>query len=121
MAGDADTAATFSTLDQNYAFVPRSAPALTLEPPFTLEAWFNPQSSVYGVILGEGGGAALNGGSTYGGFQFGWAGGNLTRFELQLYKHGINSFSAVDTPAGYSVGTWYHFVATYDTSSNSNT
>ena len=118
LAGDTDTAATFNTQDQNYAFVPRAAPALTLQPPFTLEAWFNPQSSTYGVILGEGGGAALNGGTTYGGFQFGWAGGNQTRFELQLYKHGINSFSAVDTPAGYSVGTWYHYVATYDTASN---
>ncbi len=118
LASDADSAATFSTQDQNYAFVPRTSPALTLVPPFTLEAWFNPQSSVYGVILGEGGGAALNGGSTYGGFQFGWAGGNQTRFELQLYKHGINSFAAVDTPAGYSVGTWYHCVATYDASSN---
>ena len=38
--------------------------------------------------------------------------------ELQLYKHGINSFSAVDTPAGYSTGTWYHYIATYDAASN---
>lgn len=117
LAGDSDTAVAFSSAEQTFAFVPRATPALTLVPPFTLEAWFNPQTAVYGVILGEGGGASLNGGSTYGGFQFGWAGGNQTRFELQLYHHGINAFSAVDTPAGYALGTWYHYVATYDTSS----
>ncbi len=74
LAGDTDTAVAFNSTGQPFAFVPRSAPALTLVPPFTLEAWFNPQTSTYGVILGEGGGASLNGGSTYGGFQFGWGG-----------------------------------------------
>lgn len=117
LAGDPDGAAAFNSAGQTFAFVPRAAPALTLVPPFTLEAWFNPANSVYGVILGEGGGASLNGGSTYGGFQFGWAGGNQTRFELQLYHHGINAYSALDTPTGYAVGTWYHYVATYDASS----
>lgn len=118
LAGDNDTAAAFNSDGQIWAFVPRSSPALTLVPPFTLETWFMPQNSTYGVILGEGGGASLNGGSTYGGFQFGWAGGGQTRFELQLYKHGINSFSAIDTPSGYTVDDWYHYVATYDASSN---
>ena len=96
----------------------RAPPCFDLLPPFTLEAWFNPSTAVYGVILGEGGGGSLNGGSTYGGFQFGWASGNQTRFELQLYHHGINAYSAVDTPTGYALNTWYHYVATYDTSSN---
>jgi autotransporter-associated beta strand protein len=118
LAGDPDAAAAFSSTGQTCAFVPRAAPALTLVPPFTLEAWFNPQTSVYGVILGEGGGASVNGGSSYGGFQFGWAGGNQTRFELQLYHQGINAFSSLDTASGYALGTWYHFVATYDTLSN---
>ncbi|HUA64385.1 MAG TPA: LamG-like jellyroll fold domain-containing protein [Alphaproteobacteria bacterium] len=118
LAADNDPAVTFNSSGQTFAFVPRSTPALTLVPPFTLEAWFMPQTSVYGVILGEGGGASLNGGSTYGGFQFGWAANNQTKFELQLYHHGINAYSAVDTPTGYGVGNWYHFVATYDTQSN---
>lgn len=118
LAGDSDAAAAFSSAGQICAFVPRSTPTLTLVPPFTLETWFMPSTSTYGVILGEGGGASLNGGPTYGGFQFGWAGGNETRFELQLYHYGINAYSTVDTPTGYTVGNWYHFVATYDASSN---
>ncbi len=118
LSGDTDTAVDFTTTGQPCAFVPRNSPALTLVPPFTLEAWFNPQTAVYGVILGEGGGASLNGGSTYGGFQFGWAGGNQTRFDLQMYHHGINAFTSMDTPAGYALGAWYHYVATFDASSN---
>jgi len=118
LAGDNDEAAAFNSGGQTFAFVPRSTPALTLEPPFTLESWFNPANVVYGVIIGEGGGASLNGGSTYGGFQFGWAGSSQSRFEIQLYHHGINAYSALDTPAGYAVGNWYHFVVTYDASSN---
>lgn len=118
LAGDPDRAAGFNQSGQTFAFVPRAAPALTLVPPFTLEVWFNPSNTTYGVILGEGGGASLNGGSTYGGFQFGWAGSSTTSFQLQLYKHGINSYSSVSTPTGYAPGTWYHYVATYDTASN---
>ncbi|HEX3628381.1 MAG TPA: LamG-like jellyroll fold domain-containing protein [Verrucomicrobiae bacterium] len=118
LAGDSDSAATFSSAGQTWAFVPRATSALTIAPPFTLEAWFMPQNSTYGVILGEGGGASLNGGPTYGGFQFGWAGGSQTRFELQLYHYGINAFSAIDTPSGYAVDNWYHYVATYDSASN---
>jgi hypothetical protein len=118
LAGDNDSAAAFNSADQIYAFVPRATPALTLVPPFTLEAWFKPQTAVYGVIIGEGGGASLNGGATYGGFQFGWADGSQTRFGLQMYHYGINAYTSLDTPSGYVVGTWYHYVATFDTSSN---
>lgn len=118
LAGDSDCAATFNATGQPYAFVPRAAPQLSLEPPFTLEAWFKPQTTTYGVILGEGGGASLNGGPTYGGFQFGWAGGNESRFELQLYHYGINNYSTLDTLTGYATGVWYHYVVTYDASSN---
>jgi autotransporter-associated beta strand protein len=118
LAGDNDSAVTFNSAGQIFAFVPRASPALTITPPFTLEAWFMPQTSVYGVIFGEGGGASLNGGPTYGGFQLGWAGGNQTRFELQLYHYGINAFATIDTPSGYALGSWYHYMATYDTASN---
>jgi len=118
LAGDTDAAVAFSSTGQEFAFIPRAAPALTLLPPFTLEAWFNPQTAGYGVILGEGGGSSLNGGPTYGGFQFGWAGGSQTRFELQLYHYGINAYTTLDTPAGYALGTWYHYVVTYDAASN---
>jgi autotransporter-associated beta strand protein len=118
LAGTPDTAVAFSSTGQPYAFVPRASPALTLEPPFTLEAWFNPLTTVYGVILGEGGGASLNGGPTYGGFQFGWAGGSETRFELQMYHYGNNAYTVLDSPTGYTVGNWYHYVVTFDTSSN---
>lgn len=118
LAGDNDTAVAFNQSGQTFAFIPRTSPLLTLNAPFTLEAWFLPATAVYGVILGEGGGASLNGGSTYGGFQFGWAGGNQTRFELQLYHHGLNAYTALDTPSIFPVGSWYHYVATYDASSN---
>ena len=118
IVSDSDTAAGFNAAGQTYAFVPRSSSALTLEPPFTLEAWFYPSNSTYGVILGEGGGASLNGGPTYGGFQFGWAGSSQPDFQLQLYHYGINAYTALTTPATYSVGTWYHYVATFNTDSN---
>lgn len=118
LPADSDPAVAFTSSGQPFAFVPRTSPALTLQPPFTLEAWFNPLTAVYGVILGEGGGTALNGGSTYGGFQFGWAGGSQTRFETQVYHHGINSYTIFDTPNGYPLTNWYHYVLTYDTSGN---
>jgi autotransporter-associated beta strand protein len=118
IVSDGDTAAGFNAAGQPYAFVPRSSSALTLVPPFTLEAWFYPSNTTYGVILGEGGGASLNGGPTYGGFQFGWAGSSQPSFQLQLYHYGINAYTALNTPATYSVSAWYHYVATFDTGSN---
>lgn len=118
LVSDADFAATFASAGQTCAFVPRAAPVLTLNPPFTLEAWFYPRSATYGVILGEGGGASLNGGSTYGGFQFAWGGSSSSDFQFQLYHSGINAFTILSSPSGYPLNTWYHYVATYDTSSN---
>lgn len=118
IAGDPDTAVTFNASAQPFAFVPRTSPAMTLEPPFTLEAWLNPLTLVYGVVIGEGGGSTFNGGPTYGGFQFAWAAGNTSHFETLLYHYGINSSTVLNTPTGDTTNTWYHYVFTYDTFSN---
>ena len=117
LAADTDTAVAFNSAAQTFAFVPRTSPALTLTPPFTLETWFNPLTAAYGVILGEGGGTSLNGGPTYGGFQFAWAGGNKTLFESQLYHSGLNASTSFDSPTGYAVNNWYHYVLVYNSSS----
>src|ERR1039458_7089478 len=62
LQGDSDTAAVVGGVGQvSFAFVPRISPALTIQAPFSLEAWVNQNNTTYGVIIGEGGGTGLNG------------------------------------------------------------
>ena len=64
---------------------------MTIQAPFTLEAWVNPSSTAYGLALGEGGGTGLNGSANFGGWQMGLgsSGGN-NKFQMQYYT-GIGS------------------------------
>jgi hypothetical protein len=65
LAGTMDPCVRLSGSSANpnsYAFVPRLTPALTIQAPFTLEAWVNMANTGFGVDIGEGGGTGLNGG-----------------------------------------------------------
>jgi hypothetical protein len=96
LAGDTNTSVAFSGSAANpnsHAFVPRVSPALTIQAPFTLEAWVNPASTSYGLALGEGGGTGLNGSTNLGGWQMGLGvtGGN-NKFQAQYYT-GVGSLA----------------------------
>lgn len=105
-----------SAIPDSYAFVPRLAPALTIQAPFSLEAWVNMANNGYMVHIGEGGGTGLNGGPNYGGFQMGegvQTQGN--QFQMNYYTgSGANQTQEQETSVLYNLGQWYHFVVTYD-------
>ena len=119
LAGDTDASVGFSggTANPNsYAFVPRVSPALTIQAPFTLEAWINPSGTAYGLALGEGGGTGLNGSANFGGWQMGLgASGGNNKFQMQYYT-GVGSVAnnGVASAPFYTLGRWYHYVVTYD-------
>jgi hypothetical protein len=112
LAGDTDTAAGLGGVGQvSYGFVPRVSPALTIQAPFTIEAWVNTSNTTYGIIVGEGGGSGLDGGTSFGGFQMGIG---ASEAQMQYYTGGNNTFNQFNSAASYGAGTWYHEVATYD-------
>ena len=119
LTGDTDTSAGFGGGQTNYAFVPRVSPALTIQAPFSLEAWVNASNTTYGVIVGEGGGTGLNGATSFGGFQegLGAVSGNEVP-QMQYYTGGNNSFVQFNGSANESDGVWYHVVSTYDGTSS---
>ncbi|HEX3626056.1 MAG TPA: glycosyl hydrolase family 79 C-terminal domain-containing protein, partial [Verrucomicrobiae bacterium] len=65
LAGDVDPCAGFLGGGNSYAFVPRLNPALTIQAPFTLEAWVKMSNTTYGIDVGEGGGTGLNGSTNF--------------------------------------------------------
>jgi hypothetical protein len=119
IAGDSDTAVNFSGTGTNadsYAFVPRLSPSLTIQAPFTVEAWVNPANTVYSVVLGEGGGTGLNGGANFGGFQMGLGvSGGDNAFQMNYYTGaGGGQIDEIEDSFQYSPSQWYHYVITYD-------
>ncbi|MGO8681064.1 MAG: LamG-like jellyroll fold domain-containing protein [Limisphaerales bacterium] len=119
LAGTADPCVGLSGSSANpnsYAFVPRLTPALTIQAPFTLEAWVNMANTGYGVEIGEGGGTGLNGGANLGGFQMGQ--GPQTaglQFQMNYYTgSGSSQNDEQETTLLYTAGEWYHYVVTYD-------
>ena len=123
LAGSSDTAVGFngggnSGTPDSYAFVPRVSPALTLQPPLTLEAWVNSSYTSFGDIMGEGGNglnSPINGGNG-GGIRMSW-GGAASGANLQLYIFNGSGLTrpSIGTPANsLSLGHWHHCVATFD-------
>ena len=119
LAGTMDPCVRLSGSSANpnsYAFVPRLTPALTIQAPFTLEAWVNMANTGFGVDIGEGGGTGLNGGANFGGFQM--AQGLQTvgnQFQMNYYTGiGNSQNEEQETTLLYTVGKWYHYVVTYD-------
>jgi hypothetical protein len=119
LAGSANPCVGLSGSSANpnsYAFVPRLTPALTLQAPFTLEAWVNMSNNSYSVEIGEGGGTGLNGGANFGGFQMGQGLQTFgNQFQMNYYTGSGNSQTMEqETNLFYTVGRWYHYVVTYD-------
>ncbi len=116
LAGDTDSCAGFLGGGNSYAFVPRLTPALTIQAPFTLEAWVKMSNATYAVEIGEGGGTGLNGGTNFGGFQMGQgalSGGN--EFQMNYYTgDGSSQNEEQETSLLYTVGQWYDYAVTYD-------
>lgn len=134
LAGTTDTAVTFNGAGEpsgnadSFAFVPRVTPALTLRPPFSLEAWINsatPPSSASGGVntqdfLGEGGSgfdSPANGG-ILAGIRVAWIYVNQTNlpngpgFSILTYNtNGSLVYYQIPVAAG---NQWYHCVVTYD-------
>ena len=119
IAGDSDTAVAFGgggANDNSYAFIPRISPQLTIQAPFTLECWAYPSNTVYGVVIGEGGGTGLNGGPDFGGIQMGMgvSGGN-NAFQMNYYTGAGNAQNdEIENNLLFTPGQWYHYVVTFD-------
>ena len=119
LAGTVDPCVVLSGGSANpnsYAFVPRLTPALTIQAPFTLEAWVNMANNGYGVEIGEGSGTGLDGGANFGGFQMGQGlqtAGN--QFQMNYFTGAGNSQNEEqETSLLYTAGQSYHYVVTYD-------
>ena len=121
-----------------YVVVPRNTngvpnPALTLVPPFSVEAWaqIGTVGNANGILVSEGGLVTLNTGGPntnnpfYGGLGSGWAGFALGQYQDYLYFSCMctnavgNKSSELDTSGynkhqGFTVGSWVHVVATFD-------
>ena len=117
LQNDPDTAVGFTgvngTTPTSFAFIPRLSPALTLQPPFTWEAWVMPSGSAFGDILAYGAGSGLNGGN-WAGFRLSWGSGTF-----QIYADdgtSSTSFTASFTtsPTTYPSGQWHYCAVTYD-------
>jgi hypothetical protein len=118
-SGDNDPAVNFG-LDSpdgtDFAFVPRVSPALTLQPPFTLEAWVNSASTGFTDFLGEGGSgfdAPPNSGN-FGGLRVSWS-GSLPQIQAYVFSGSGGSKPSCTTPA-VARGRWDHVVVTYSPS-----
>lgn len=124
IAGDTDTAVYFGTYNgntfTNELFIPHTVPACTLNPPFTVECWFNTTnaSSVGNDIWSQMGNVGLNnglynaGGTTAGTRLFVGSGG----YTLYTYDPGKNNLITSTMSAAAPV--WCHIVVTCDASTN---
>jgi prepilin-type processing-associated H-X9-DG protein len=100
------------TVTPSFAFVPRLTPALTLQPPLSLECWIYSGNTSFGDLIGEGG-SGLNspsGGGNAGGLRLSYGG------TLQLYVFTGSGITRPDigTANNMTLNTWHHCVATFD-------
>jgi hypothetical protein len=119
-----------------YVIVPRNTngvanAAVTLNPPFSIEAWLKigTTASALGDIISQGATVNLNTGGPntnnpyYGGLGTGWAGVELGQYQDYIFlltqsTNGQSKASELDTSAynagkGFTVGQWVHVVATF--------
>jgi hypothetical protein len=123
VTADSDLSVGFSGVNgvtpTSYAYVPRVTPALTFQPPLTLEAWVNSSSTGFGDLIGEGG-SGLNSpaaGGNWGGIRMAYGGNATGGPNLQAYAYDGNGSEvpSFPTPPGsLPLGAWHHCVLTFD-------
>lgn len=122
-----NTAVAFQDKLDSYAFLPRLTPALTLQPPFSLELWVNaaapPISGAENTqdLISEGGSgfdSPANGG-VLAGIRVAWVYVNETGlpngpgFAILAYANGTGGLINRQVPVA-APNQWYHCVVTYD-------
>ena len=123
LANDPDTAVGFNDFSDNgsvnypgFMVIPRTSPATTLKPPFTIELWAKPYNSGFGDMVSENG--SQNGVNNQNdGVRLSWGsgtGGAATQAFNAFIGNGTarNSFGGVS--ATLVIGQWYHVALTYD-------
>jgi hypothetical protein len=116
LVGDSNSAVSFLGEGNSCLVIPHTSPLTTIHAPFTLEAWIKPyytQPKSFGVFIGQGGGAGLNGASSEGGFSFLWNGSPNT-FSLTMFNGSGSGNTEPKTVANYQPDQWYHMVSTFD-------
>jgi hypothetical protein len=131
ITADGDTAMNCQFAPGQYIILPRNTngaanTAITLLPPFSIEAWAQVQAtnSRLGYIVSQGQVSLNTGGPDtnnpfYGGLGTGWAG-----FELAQYANyfafdcfatnGLSKANELDSPKNLPIGAWVHVVVTFD-------
>jgi hypothetical protein len=137
-ANDGDAALLCKFQPGQYVIVPRATngvtnSAVTIVPPFSVEAWVVPQTTAgnVGIIVGEGQGNLVYGGPNtnnpyYGGLgDPGWAGFVLGQYQNYLFfnyymTNGTSKANELDSPhptggqAALLTNAWNHVVCTFD-------
>jgi autotransporter-associated beta strand protein len=124
LAGDTDSAVYFGTYNgntfTNELFIPHTVPACTLNPPFSVECWFNTTNAsangndIWSQMgnVGLNGGVYNAGGKTAGIRFFAGSGG----YTLYTYDPGKNNLLSSTMSAASPV--WCHMVVTCDVNTN---
>ncbi len=111
-----DTADAGSLGYPGFLVIPRTSPATTLTPPFTIEAWAKPYNSGFGDIVSENG--SLGGVNNQNdGVRLGWGsnnGGSGTQGFTVFVGNGSARNALPGIPTSFPIGQWYHVAVTYD-------
>ena len=118
LAGDNDTAALFNNAPDGtapgYLMIPRTSPATTLTPPFTLECWVKPLNTGFGDIISEGAFGDNGNGSLRYGVRLGWGSGTSSATEASDFVMFIGAGTSANNSypstlaANFPIGQWYH-------------
>jgi hypothetical protein len=124
LAGDGDSAVSFSGANNSYLAAPPISSNLALVPPFTIELWAWPANTSFGMPLAKNSFEGLNAGGDDGagtgnlcGWTVDWARNGNTAWDLQLYHNAAAQGNAIQVFGPTSAGTtagWQHVVFTYD-------
>lgn len=134
IAGDSDTSVHFTHLTltgttiqyTNELFIPHTSPLSTLNPPFTVECWYEPTNQTTGVaIWGQTDFEGLNDGpsggiSNYDGIVLNWANGTFVPYGFSGMNGGManaNKLLGNGSPVE-PINNWYHLVLTCDANTN---
>ena len=99
----------------NSLIVPHNSPLATLNPPFTVECWFYPNSTGGGDVWGQAGAAGFDGGPNFAGIRCYW---HASTIALECYNGASgNTLQAGPGANPFSNGQW-HYVVVQDDGTN---